>query len=143
MAGQKLEFQRNMLGIGHISWYLCDDWVYCRRGLPAYSRDHVYPLVSSPFFSHPGLTYKANVRAGRLRSCFKILQLARYGVINWLEMLIYSCVNCAFSPIYALSRTHLMNFKTASNRMDKERYTLRKGPHLSMNRIFPDQKLGG
>jgi hypothetical protein len=29
-------------------------------------------------------------------------------------MLIYSRVNCAFSPIYALSRTHLMNFKTAS-----------------------------
>jgi uncharacterized membrane protein len=28
-------------------------------------------------------------------------------------MLIYSRVNCAFSPIYALSRTHLRDFKTA------------------------------
>jgi hypothetical protein len=46
-----------------------------------------------------------------LRSCFKILQLARYGVTNRLEMLIYSCVNCAFSPIYALSRTHPRNLK--------------------------------
>jgi hypothetical protein len=51
---------------------------------------------------------------GRLRSCFKIPQLARYDVINRIEMLIYSRVNCAFSPIYALSRTHLRNFKTAS-----------------------------
>jgi uncharacterized DUF497 family protein len=33
-----------------------------------------------------------------LSSCFKIPQLARYGVINRLEMLIYSCVNCALSP---------------------------------------------
>jgi hypothetical protein len=49
-----------------------------------------------------------------LRSCLKISQLARYGVINRFEMLIYSRVNCAFSPIYALSRTHLRNFKTAS-----------------------------
>ncbi|MEN8129721.1 MAG: Na+/H+ antiporter NhaA [Pseudomonadota bacterium] len=29
-------------------------------------------------------------------------------------MLIYSCVNCAFSPIYALSRTHLRGFETTS-----------------------------
>jgi hypothetical protein len=29
-------------------------------------------------------------------------------------MLIYSRVNGAFSPIYALCRTHLRNFKTAS-----------------------------
>jgi hypothetical protein len=29
-------------------------------------------------------------------------------------MLIYSRVNCAFSPIYVLSRTHLRNFNTAS-----------------------------
>jgi transposase len=29
-------------------------------------------------------------------------------------MLIYSRVNCAFSPIYALSRTNLRNFKTVS-----------------------------
>ena len=29
-------------------------------------------------------------------------------------MLIYSHVNCAFSPIYALSRTHLRGLKTAS-----------------------------
>jgi hypothetical protein len=29
-------------------------------------------------------------------------------------MLIYSRVNGAFSPIYALSRTHLRGFKTAS-----------------------------
>jgi hypothetical protein len=27
--------------------------------------------------------------------------------------------------------------------MNKERYTLRKGPPLRTNRIFPDQKLGG
>ncbi len=49
-----------------------------------------------------------------LRSCFKTPQLARYGVINRFKMLIYSHVNCAFSPIYALSRTHLRNFTTAS-----------------------------
>ena len=30
-------------------------------------------------------------------------------------MLIYSHVNCAFSPIFALSCTQLSNFKTASN----------------------------
>ncbi len=49
-----------------------------------------------------------------LRSCFKTPQLARYSVINRFEMLIYSHVNCAFSSIYALSRTHLRGFKTAS-----------------------------
>jgi hypothetical protein len=37
---------------------------------------------------------------GILRSCFKISQLARYGVINRFKMLIYSRVNGAFSPIY-------------------------------------------
>jgi hypothetical protein len=51
---------------------------------------------------------------GLVRSCFKPPQLARYGVINRLEMLIYSRVNCAFSPIHALSRAHLRGFKTAS-----------------------------
>ena len=50
-----------------------------------------------------------------IRSYFKTPQLARYGVINRFEMLIYSDVNCAFSTIYALSRTHLRGFKTASN----------------------------
>ena len=50
-----------------------------------------------------------------LRSCFKTPQLALYGVINRFKMLIYARVNCAFSPIYALSRTHLRGFKTASN----------------------------
>jgi hypothetical protein len=49
-----------------------------------------------------------------VRGCFKTPQLARYGVINRFEMLIYSHVNYAFSPIYALSRTHLRGFKTAS-----------------------------
>jgi hypothetical protein len=49
-----------------------------------------------------------------IRSCFKIPLPARYGVMNRLEMLIYSHVNCAFSQIYALSRAHLKNFKTAS-----------------------------
>jgi predicted TIM-barrel fold metal-dependent hydrolase len=52
--------------------------------------------------------------SSEFRSCFKTPQLARYGVINRFKMLIYFRVNCAFSPIYALSRTHLMNFKTAS-----------------------------
>jgi hypothetical protein len=49
-----------------------------------------------------------------LEAVLKPPQLARYGVINRLEMLIYSRVNGAFSPIYALSRTHLRNLKTAS-----------------------------
>jgi hypothetical protein len=49
-----------------------------------------------------------------IRSCFKIPQPVRYRVINQLEMLIYSRVNCAFSQIYALSRAHLRNFKTTS-----------------------------
>jgi hypothetical protein len=35
-------------------------------------------------------------------------------------MLIYSRVNCAFSPIYALSRAHLRNFKTASQAVNFE-----------------------
>jgi hypothetical protein len=71
------------------------------------------------------------------RNCFKIPQLARYGVINRFEMLIYSRVNGAYysgppalhpsgrqsrsnlfptdlSPSYALSRTQLRNFKIAS-----------------------------
>jgi hypothetical protein len=51
---------------------------------------------------------------GLVRSCFKTSQLARYGVINRLEMLIYSRVNGAFSPIHALFRSHLRGFKTAS-----------------------------
>jgi hypothetical protein len=33
-------------------------------------------------------------------------------------MLIYADVNCAFSPIYALSRTHLRGFKTYMVRPD-------------------------
>jgi hypothetical protein len=37
-------------------------------------------------------------------------------------MLIYSRVNFAFSPIYALSRTHLKNFKTASELESTVRY---------------------
>jgi hypothetical protein len=50
-----------------------------------------------------------------LRSCFKKPSAGtRYGVINRLEMLIYSRVSCAFSQIYALSHAHLKNFKTAS-----------------------------
>jgi hypothetical protein len=49
-----------------------------------------------------------------LRSCFKIPKLALYGVKNWLKMLIYFRVNGVFSPLYALSRTHLRNFKTAT-----------------------------
>jgi hypothetical protein len=49
-----------------------------------------------------------------IRSCYHIPQLARYGVINRFEMLIYSRVNCVFSSIYALSRIQLRNFKTAS-----------------------------
>jgi hypothetical protein len=36
--------------------------------------------------------------------CYKSVQNAQ----------LLPCVSCAFSPIYALSRTHLMNFKTAS-----------------------------
>jgi hypothetical protein len=52
----------------------------------------------------------------KLRSCFKTPHLAPYGVKNRLKMLIYSHVNCASSPVLALSRTHLSNFKTASNR---------------------------
>jgi hypothetical protein len=39
-------------------------------------------------------------------------------------MLIYSRVNCAFSPIYALSRAHLTNFKTASSAFDPIRQAL-------------------
>ena len=31
----------------------------------------------------------------------------------------------------------------SANKMDKERYILRKGTHLGTNRIFPDQILGG
>jgi hypothetical protein len=49
-----------------------------------------------------------------MRCCFKTPQPARYEVMNRFKMLIYSRVNGAFSPIYVLSRTHLMNFKTAS-----------------------------
>jgi hypothetical protein len=48
--------------------------------------------------------------------CYKTPQLARFGVINRFKMLIYSRVNGAFSPIYALSRTHLRDFKTASKK---------------------------
>jgi hypothetical protein len=53
-----------------------------------------------------------------LRSCFKNLQLAQYGVKNRLKMLIYSHVNGASSPIFALSCTQPSNFKTAS-KMEK------------------------
>ncbi len=49
-----------------------------------------------------------------LRSFFKTPQLARYGVINRLEMFIDPRVNCAFSSIDALSRTHLWGLITAS-----------------------------
>ncbi len=34
-------------------------------------------------------------------------------VVHAFKMLIYAHVNCAFSPIYALPRTYLRNFKTA------------------------------
>jgi hypothetical protein len=40
---------------------------------------------------------------------FKIPQQALYGVKNRLKMLIYFIVNGAFSPIFALSCTHLSN----------------------------------
>ncbi len=74
-----------------------------------------------------------------LKSSFKTPELARYGVINRFKMLIYAHVNYALfrtscptpptgpallfkiapgdfvSPIYALPRTHLRNFKTAFN----------------------------
>jgi hypothetical protein len=50
-------------------------------------------------------------------------------------MLIYSRVNCAFSPIYALSRTHLMNFKTASRlRLDVRQIA----SHMGITRIVCD-----
>ncbi len=64
-----------------------------------------------------GLLYSRHLRhithRLRLRSCFKIPQLARYGVTNRFKMLIYTHVNCAFSQIYALSRTHLRDFRRA------------------------------
>ncbi len=42
------------------------------------------------------------------------------GFINGLKMLIYSHVNCAFSSIYALSRTHLRDF----NKLFRDHSTL-------------------
>ena len=51
-----------------------------------------------------------------LRSCFKIIQAAHYGVKNHLRILIYSQINCAFSPNFVLSCTHLNNFKSAANK---------------------------
>ncbi len=58
-----------------------------------------------------------------LRSCFKTLQLAHDGVKNRLKMLIYPLANCAFSPIFALSCTHLNNFKTASKECERNKLT--------------------
>jgi hypothetical protein len=49
-----------------------------------------------------------------LRSCFKISQLAQYGVKKSALNAHLLPVNCALSPIFALSCTHLSNFKTVS-----------------------------
>ncbi len=69
------------------------------------------------FFYRPPL-------AAALSSCFKTPQLARYGVIKRFEMLIDSPVNCAFSAIYAWSRTHLRGFTADFSLID-----------LSMSRV--------
>jgi hypothetical protein len=45
--------------------------------------------------------------------CYKTPQLARFGVINRFKWIVYSRVNRTFPPIYAFSRTHLRDFKTA------------------------------
>jgi hypothetical protein len=62
----------------------------------------------------PVLKHALAGHATRIRSRFKTTQLAPYGVKNRLKMLIYSYVNCASSPIFALSCTHLSNFETTS-----------------------------
>jgi hypothetical protein len=75
----------------------------CMAALERENHKNNYALHIPPCF--------ATISRYSLRSCFKIPQLARIGVINRFKMLI---VNCAFEPIYALSRTHLRGFKTAS-----------------------------
>lgn len=44
----------------------------------------------------------------------KPLSLRKFSVKNRVEMVIYSYVNCAFSPIFALFCTHLRGFKKIS-----------------------------
>jgi hypothetical protein len=82
-----------------------------------------------------------------IRSCFKTPQPARYDVMNRFKMLMYSRVNGAFSPIYVLSRTHLMNFKTTSKERLKKTLGLKKGRvslelALNVGMITPCANLG-
>jgi hypothetical protein len=58
---------------------------------------------------------KQSKRLYSLRSCFKPPSAGTIRRYNSVRNASFTPgVNCAFSPIYALSRTHLRNFKTAS-----------------------------